>query len=144
MTFTLSENKGEKIMDDTEYENLKKLPLKELAKKITGSSGGLTPEFAKLVYDERMMEQQHEYAKQQIELQHTKNMELLSKQLRWIKFSAILNAIAIIAAVVLGWFLSELKSSQTQLKNTQQMLKSQIGEYMPWDKESRGKDNVSP
>jgi hypothetical protein len=71
MTFTLSENKGEKIMDDTEYENLKKLTLKELAKKITGSNTGLTPEFAKLVYNERMMEQQHEYAKQQIELQHT-------------------------------------------------------------------------
>jgi hypothetical protein len=71
-------------------------------------------------------------------------MELLSKQLLWIKFSAILNAIAIIAAVVLGWFLSEWKLSQTQLKNTQQMLKSQIGEYMPWDKERRGKDNASP
>jgi hypothetical protein len=144
MTFTLSKNKGEKIMDDTEYENFKKLTLKELAKKITGSDTGLTPEFAKLVYNERMMGQQHEYAKQQIELQHTKNMELLSKQLLWIKFSAILNAIAIIAAVVLGWFLSEWKLSQTQLKNTQQMLKSQIGEYMPWDKERRGKDNASP
>jgi len=107
-------------MDDTEYENLKKLPLKELAKKIIGSTTGLTPEFAKLVYNERMMEQQHEYAKQQIELQHTKNIELLRKQLRWIKFSAILNAIALLAAVLLGWFLQEWKSKPIPSPSAQQ------------------------
>jgi len=118
-------------MTDPEYESFKKMPIENLIARAAGGGIGSTVEKAKFVYGERMMEQQHEYAKQQIELQHTKNMELLSKQLRWIKFSAILNAIAIIAAVVLGWFLGEWKSSQTQLKNTQQMLQPQIGVSQP-------------
>jgi len=118
-------------MTDPEYESFKKMPIENLIARAAGGGIGSTVEKAKFVYGERMMEQQHEYAKQQIELQHTKNMELLSKQLRWIKFSAILNAIAIIAAVVLGWFLGEWKSSQTQLKNTQQMLQPKIGVSQP-------------
>lgn len=53
---------------------------------------------------------QYKDNKKQIELQHQKNMELVNKQLRWIKFSAILTAIATLLAVVLGWYLSEIKS----------------------------------
>jgi hypothetical protein len=116
---------GENIMTDPEYESFKKMPIENLIARAAGGGIGSTVEKAKFVYGERMMEQQHEYTKQQIELQHIKNTELLNKQLRWIKFSAILNAIALLAAVVLGWFLSEWKSLSSPSKGVQQTIQSQ-------------------
>jgi len=112
-------------MTDPEYESFKKMPIENLIARAAGGGIGSTVEKAKLVYGERMLEQQHEYTKQQIELQHKLNMKLMTKQLRWIKFSAILNALAIIAGVLLGWYLSELKSIQNPKKNVQQTIQSQ-------------------
>ena len=74
----------------------------------------------------RLVEKQHELSKVQIELQHKHNMDLMNKQLRWIKFSAILNAIALLAAVLLGFFLQELKSTPNPSPSTQQSIQSQI------------------
>ena len=112
-------------MTDSEYDNLKRLSIDQLARKIVGASTGSSPEMARLVYNQLLIEQQHEYAKQQIELQHSKNEILLKRQLRWIKFSAILNAIALLAAVVLGWFLAEWKAKPNLSKPTQQSIQSQ-------------------
>jgi hypothetical protein len=120
-----SNEKGENVMTDPEYESFKKMPLENLISNAAGGGIDSKVKKAKLVYDERMLEQQHEYTKQQIELQHLKNTELLNKQLRWIKFSAILNAIALLAAVVLGWFLSEWKSLSNLSKGVQQTIQSQ-------------------
>jgi ABC-type proline/glycine betaine transport system permease subunit len=72
-----------------------------------------------------MLEQQYEYTKQQIELQHIKNTELVNKQVRWITFSAIITAIATLSAVVLGWCLSELKSLQRLKSDMPQIVQSQ-------------------
>ena len=109
-----------------EYEKYRQLPMPELAE-IMGSheESKSKANIARLVYEEKQMAKQHEYNKDQLQLQHKLNMELMTKQLRWIKFSAILNAVAIIAAVLLGWFLAEWKSSQDLSKNTQQTLQSQ-------------------
>jgi hypothetical protein len=93
-------------MPDTDYDNFMKMPLSELAKEATMSIHGSRIEIAKLVYHQRMLEIQHENAKQQIELQHSKNMQLLNKQLRWIKFSAILTAVATLTAGIAGALLS--------------------------------------
>ena len=59
------------------------------------------------------------YEKDLIELQHKLNMKLFTKQIRWIKFSAVLNAVAIISGVLLGWYLSELKSVRSPKENAQ-------------------------
>jgi hypothetical protein len=109
-----------------EYEEYLKLPTPELAE-IMGGHEELKSKanIARLVYEERQMEKKHEYEKEQIELEHKLNMELMTKQLRWIKFSALLNAVAIIAGVLLGWLLAELKSLQNLSKNTRQMIQSQ-------------------
>jgi len=112
-------------MVDTEYDNLKHLSIEQLARKIAGGSAGSSIEMAKLVYNEQIIDRQHEYAKQQIEHQHVRNVELLKKQLRWIKFSAILNCIALLAAVLLGWFLQEWKSKPIPFPSAQQNIQSQ-------------------
>jgi hypothetical protein len=69
--------------------------------------------------------EQHRYNKEQIELQHERNMELVKKQVRWIKFSAIITAIATLSAVVLGWYLSELKSLKFPKSDSQQIVQPQ-------------------
>lgn len=73
----------------------------------------------------RLMEKQHELSKKQLKIQHKHNMEFTNKQLRWIKFSAIINAIAILAAVLLGWYLQGLKSQESQVPSTQQNIQVQ-------------------
>jgi hypothetical protein len=109
-------------MPDTDYENFMKMPISELASCAAGRGTGSKLELARLAYSHRMLQQQNEYAQQQIELQHDKNMKLIDRQLRWIKFSAILTAAATLAAVVLGWCLSELRSQQTQEVDKQQIV----------------------
>ena len=109
------------------YEEYLKLPMPELAEIMAGrEETGSKANFAKLIYEERQMQERHRYEKEQIELQHKLNLELMNKQLRWIKFSAILNAIALLAAVLLGWFLQELKSSPNLSINARPTLQSQI------------------
>jgi hypothetical protein len=109
-------------MSDKEYQDFMKLSIEDLTFHASGSSTASTIEKAKFVLTQRMMQQEHEYAKKQIELQHNLNMKLIVKQLRWIKFSAILNALAILAAVVLGWYLQELKSQLPLTPPTQQSI----------------------
>jgi hypothetical protein len=72
-----------------------------------------------------LMVEQHRYIKEQADTQHTRNIDLMNKQLRWIKFSAIINAIAILAAVLLGWYLQGLKSQVNQVSSTQQNIQVQ-------------------
>jgi sterol desaturase/sphingolipid hydroxylase (fatty acid hydroxylase superfamily) len=112
-------------MADTDYETFKQMPIEDLARRAAGSGTGSSLEMAKFVYGERMLEQQYEYTKQQIELQHIKNTELVNKQVRWITFSAIITAIATLSAVVLGWCLSELKSLQRLKSDMPQIVQSQ-------------------
>src|ERR1039457_282381 len=59
-------------------------------------------EIARIVYEARQMKRQHEYVKEQIELQHQKNTELTERQGKWIKFSAILTAISTLTAAIAG------------------------------------------
>jgi len=108
------------------YQRLKSKSLPEICSQIAQQQGTISlPLIARLVIEENQVQEKFKFEKEQIEFQHKLNMELMTKQLRWIKFSAILNAVAIIAAVLLGWFLAELKSSQNLSKNTQQTLQSQ-------------------
>ncbi|MDD2310268.1 MAG: hypothetical protein PHH91_11870 [Desulfuromonadaceae bacterium] len=59
----------------------------------------------RIVYEQKTMEKQDEYNKQQIELQHKRNTELVIEQVKWVKYSAIITALATIAAALLGWYL---------------------------------------
>ncbi|HQN24755.1 MAG TPA: hypothetical protein PK123_07560 [Bacteroidales bacterium] len=68
---------------------------------------------------------QHEYNKEQINLQHARNMELTKKQVRWIKFSAILTAAVTLLAVLLGWYLSEIRRPKHVKSNTAQIIHPQ-------------------
>jgi len=61
-----------------------------------------TEKLMRLVYEQKTIEKQDEYNKQQIELQHKRNTELVEKQGRWIKFSAILTAISTLTAAIAG------------------------------------------
>ena len=111
---------------DQEYEKYKAMSKPDIQRAIASMSGGISEvEIARLALEDKQMEERTKYEKERIELQHKNNIELTNKQLRWIKFSAILNAIAIIVGVLLGWFLSESKSSQTLLQKTQQTIQSQ-------------------
>lgn len=115
-----------------EYEKYRQLPMPELAE-IMGGHEELKSKanIARLVYEELQMTKQHEYNKEQIQLQHRLNMELMTKQLWWMKFSAILNAIALLAAVVLGWFLGEWRSSSNLSRGTQQTIQLQTESSTP-------------
>jgi len=115
-----------------EYEKYRQLPMPELAE-IMGGHEELKSKanIARLVYEELQMTKQHEYNKEQIQLQHRLNMELMTKQLWWMKFSAILNAIALLAAVVLGWFLGEWRSSSNLSRGTQQTIRLETESSTP-------------
>lgn len=111
---------------DEEYEKLKSMSMPELCSKIAQlEAGHTTTNLAHLALELKQMEEKFKYEKEQIQLQHKLNMELVTKQVRWIKFSVILNCVAIILGVVLGWFLSELKSSQQPKSNPQSAIQFQ-------------------
>jgi len=76
--------------------------------------GASKANFAKIIYDDLQRETQPKL-----------NMELLKKQLKWMKFSAILNAIAILAAVLLGFSLQKLKSHIFPKPSAQQSIQVQ-------------------
>lgn len=114
------------IMADETYKIYKKKSIEDLARLAAGSSAtGSNIEIAKLVYSERMLERQHKYAKEQIELQHIKNTEILDKQVFWVKLSAILNAIVIMLAVLWGWWLSEINPVQNIKQDTPKTVQRQ-------------------
>lgn len=90
------------------FDQFKELSIEELSASIvSGFGAGSSHELKKLVYEQKMMEQQHEHNKLQIELQHQKNLELVDKQVRWIKFSAFLTAASTIIAAFFGWYLGQ-------------------------------------
>ena len=109
-----------------EYEKLKTLTMPDLCWRIAQLEGGIsTTNIARLALEFKQMEEKFKYEKDLIELQHKLNTKLFTKQIRWIKFSAVLNAIAIISGVLLGWSLSELKSVISPKENAQQTIQSQ-------------------
>jgi len=126
LLFVNEYSRGAPMNFQKDFEEISKLPMPELAEIMAGREEiGSKANFAKLIYEERQMAKKHEYEKEQIQLQHKLNMALMTKQLRWIKFSAILNALAIIAGVLLGWYLSEIKSVQNPKESVQQTIQSQ-------------------
>ncbi|MDO8446428.1 MAG: hypothetical protein Q7T53_10075 [Deltaproteobacteria bacterium] len=88
-----------------DYEYFKNKTLPELAK-LRFSMDSPTA-LAQLVYEEKLMEQQDNYNKEQIELQHQKNTELVKEQVKWIKYSTLITASATIVAALLGWYLGQ-------------------------------------
>ena len=85
---------------------------------------------ARLIYEERQMAEQHKKEKERIELQHKLNMELMNRQVKWIKFSAILTAISTLTAAIAGALLVymlriEKPETMPQL-DTQQNIQRQI------------------
>lgn len=109
----------------SDYGKFKKLSTEELADIICGSKEVTSKSsIARFIYDQRQMEQQDKYTKEQIELQHKRNTELVEKQGKWIKFSAILTAIstltAAIAGVCLSYMLTRPSQQQTTKTETQQ------------------------
>lgn len=109
-----------------QYEKYKDLPMQELCEIMAGYENlNSKANIARLIYEERQMEERHKNEKEQIELQHKFNMELMNKQVKWIKFSAILTAIVTLSAVVLGWYLSEMKQIKSPQQQPQTTLQSQ-------------------
>jgi hypothetical protein len=81
---------------------------------------------AKFIYDNRCRDREQKFNREQNELLHKRNTELVEKQLKWVKISAAITALATLAGVVLGWYLKELK--QVEYRHTipqQQTLKQQ-------------------
>lgn len=66
--------------------------------------------------------EQHENNKNEIELQHQKNTELVKEQVKWVKISAIVTATATILAALLGWYLAD----KSQGLKEQLRLKSEL------------------
>jgi hypothetical protein len=97
------------------YEQLKSKSTPDLYLEIAKlEASNSKPMIARLIIQER-----------QTEAQHKLNMTLLNRQLRWMKFSAILNAIVILLAVLLGWYLKEWKSQSTPVSPAQQSIQFQ-------------------
>lgn len=91
-----------------EYEKYKKLSTDELAEIMGGREEiASKANIARLVYEERQMEQQDRYNKEQIELQHKLNIALVKEQVKWVKYSAVITAVATILAALLGWYLGQ-------------------------------------
>lgn len=108
------------------YEKYKELPMQELCEIMADyESSKSKANIARLVYEEQKMAKKHKYELQQIQKQHDLNMDLVTRQVRWIKFSAVLNAIAIIIGIVLGWYLSELKALKQPKLNSRPAIHSQ-------------------
>jgi len=103
-----------------QYDQYKDVPIEELAQSICGGyAAGSEHELKKLIYEQKTIERQFEHQKEQIELQHKRNTELVKEQVKWIKYSALITALATIAAALLGWYLgreSQQLKEQLRLK----------------------------
>lgn len=94
--------------------------LKDLSLNLSGSPLN-SPDslLMRIVYEQKTMEKQDEFNKQQIELQHKRNTELVKEQVKWVKYSAVITALATIVAALLGWYLgreSQQLKEQLRLK----------------------------
>ena len=92
-------------MSDARYETFKNMPTDQLMENAVGSGTGSSLDMAKLVLEERLLEKQHEYAKEQIDLQHERQLEIVKKQGRRHTTLVIISVMATLAATVLGWYL---------------------------------------
>jgi hypothetical protein len=132
------------------YEHLKSKSLPDLCKEIAQIEGTISkPLIARLIIEERQMQEKFKYEKEQVQIQHKLNIELTKKQLRWMKFAAILNAIALLGAVLLGWYLQEWKSQSIPAKSTQQSIQSQTESspstiLVPHPERKNDKDTLQP
>lgn len=100
------------------YEEYQDLPSPELAEIMGGREEiASKSNIARLVYEQRQMEQQDKYSKEQIELQHQRNREnidyqhalnlqVVTKQLRTMKTTAYLAAASTLLAALAGAYLA--------------------------------------
>jgi len=116
-------------MSKSDYEHFKNMPIDELSEEASGlksMSTGSRIELAKLVYNQRMIDLQHEYAKQQIEIQYNFNNKLFKRQKNLTIATTILNCIVILIATLLTIYLGYILNQNTQLKKlgqtTQQII----------------------
>lgn len=103
-----------------EYEKYKKLSTDELAEIMGGREEiASKSNIARLVYEQRQMEQQDKYNKEQIELQHSLNKQVADKQSKITIICTIVQAsatlLAAIAGAYLAYTLSKLKD-QPEIK----------------------------
>ncbi len=68
---------------------------------------------AKFIYDNRCRDKEQKFNREQNELQHKRNTELIDKQLRWVKISLAITVLATLAGIVLGWYLREMKQIES-------------------------------
>lgn len=94
------------------YEDFKSKTLPELAKLRTEYDS--PRQWAQLAYEEKLMEQQDKYTREQIELQHRRNAELVKEQVKWIKYSAILTAVSTLTAGISGALLTYMLTRPPQ------------------------------
>jgi hypothetical protein len=102
-----------------QWDQYKNMPLEELAQSICGGyAAGSEFELKKLIYEQKVIERQFEYTKQQIELQHQKNTELVKDQVKWVKYSAVLTAISALTAAIAGALVTYMLTSPPQQQTT--------------------------
>ena len=112
---------------EEQYNELKGMSLPDLCFKIAAQTeGSASYRLAKFVYEEKQAEEQFKG-----------QMKLIDKQLIWIKIAAMLNVVAIISGVLLGWFL-DTKTEQLQ------KVKQQIIELRQKPETPTTKPPVSP
>lgn len=107
----------------TDYEYFMNMELNELAKEASGLkslSTGSRAEFAKLVYNHRLINIQHDHAKEQIKIQHDFNETLFKQQKKLTIVTTILNCIVILITTLLTIYLGYILNQNTQLKKSEQ------------------------
>lgn len=115
MTQTIAEKYDEHYQKD----------LKDLSLNLSGAPlNSPNALLMRIVYEQKTMEIQDKYNKQQIELQHKRNTELVKEQVKWVKYSAILTAISTLTAAIAGacltYMLTRPSPQQTTKTETQQ------------------------
>ena len=107
-------------MSDQLVDTLKKMSDSELTKYQSGWKFGCESYLlADREWQRRERIKQHEFNKEELELQHQKNTELVKEQVKWVKYSAIVTGTATILAALLGWYLgreSQQLKEQLRLK----------------------------
>jgi len=110
-----------------QYDQFYQKSIEELAQAISRTTiNDPNDKLMRLVYEQKTIERQDEYNKQQIELQHKRNTELVEKQGRWIKFSAVLTAISTLTAAIAGSLVTYMLTRPLQQQTTKTETQQQI------------------
>ena len=135
------------MANNPRYDKYRNMSDEELA--ITRFDDSNDSKVAQMIYEERMLKKQHEYVDQQIHIQHELNTEnidlqnhltkqnmeeqnklntaLVEKQVKWVKYAALLNIVAIIVGAVLGWCLQKAtQKTEPAQQTTQRQSKASI------------------